>query len=118
MRNGSPTRWRNWTAGGIANAPHAWRSGVRTMRDVHERREPNDERRLIIATRFLADLRYWIDVDCRTCGRILRLMQEISRNPLAGIGKPEALRHDRRGTSSRRIDREHRVIYRFDREVV
>ena len=45
--------------------------------------------------------------------KINELLKDISRNPFEGIGKPEALKHKYAGFWSRRIDDEHRLIYRF-----
>jgi toxin YoeB len=45
--------------------------------------------------------------------KINELLKDISRNLFEGIGKPEALKHKYAGFCSRRIDDEHRLIYRF-----
>jgi len=39
------------------------------------------------------------------------LIRDIERDPAAGIGKPEALKHEISGLSSRRINDEHRLVY-------
>ena len=44
--------------------------------------------------------------------RIQKLIQETARTPFDGIGKPEALKHDLKGYWSRRINDEHRLVYR------
>ena len=54
----------------------------------------------------------WIELDRKTALRIGDLIRDILRNPFHGIGKPEALKHQFRGYWSRRIDREHRLIYK------
>ena len=46
--------------------------------------------------------------------RITRLIGEIQRDPFSGIGKPEPLKGDLSGYWSRRIDDEHRLVYRAD----
>ena len=46
--------------------------------------------------------------------RINRLIREIQRDPFAGIGKPEALKHALAGFWSRRITGEHRIVYRVE----
>ena len=43
--------------------------------------------------------------------RINRLLEDTLRDPFAGIGKPEPLRHVLQGSWSRRIDGEHRLVY-------
>ena len=44
--------------------------------------------------------------------RITNLLNDIQKNAYSGIGKPEELKHDLSGWWSRRINREHRLIYR------
>ena len=58
------------------------------------------------------DYLYWQKVDKKLLKRINNLIKDISRNPYDGIGKPEPLKHKYRGFWSRRIDDEHRLIYR------
>ena len=50
--------------------------------------------------------------------RIERLVRAIQTSPFAGIGKPEPLRGDLTGWWSRRIDCEHRLVYRVERDVL
>ena len=64
------------------------------------------------------DLAFWVRKDRKKALRILRLIQETSRQPFSGIGKPEPLKHGLAGYWSRRIDAEHRLVYRCDREVL
>ncbi len=45
--------------------------------------------------------------------RINQLLPETGRDPFAGIGKPEPLRHSLQGWWSRRIDGEHRLVYKI-----
>jgi toxin YoeB len=59
------------------------------------------------------DYLYWQQHDKKVVKRINNLIKEIQRTPFAGIGKPEALKFDLKGFWSRRIDREHRLIYRI-----
>ncbi len=60
---------------------------------------------------FLEDLRYWADKDRRLLLKTLDLVDAILREPFTGIGKPEPLRHQPTGTWSRRLNKEHRVVY-------
>ena len=46
--------------------------------------------------------------------RIEQLLADIAQHPYTGLGKPEALRHALAGLLSRRINREHRLIYTVD----
>ena len=54
----------------------------------------------------------WIETDRRIALRIGDLIRDILRHPFEGIGKPEPLKHQFKGYWSRRIDREHRLIYK------
>jgi toxin YoeB len=60
------------------------------------------------------DFLYWLGSDRKTARRITRLIAEIQREPFTGIGKPEPLRGELSGYWSRRIDDEHRLVYRAD----
>ena len=67
-------------------------------------------RSLVLAAEALDDLRFWVETDPRKAMRILRLIEEVCRTPFTGTGKPELLKH-LGGVWSRRIDREHRLLY-------
>ncbi len=60
---------------------------------------------------FRGDIRYWVETDRKIALRVLELVEAILRDPLAGIGKPEPLRHLLAGAWSRRITQEHRLVY-------
>lgn len=62
----------------------------------------------------LDDLRYWLKTDKRLAERVLALLEEIRRTPFEGTGKPEPLRFQLAGCWSRRIDREHRLVYQVE----
>lgn len=59
------------------------------------------------------DYLYWQQTDKKVLKRINSLIQEIARHPFTGIGDPEPLRHNWTGYWSRRIDREHRLVYKI-----
>jgi toxin YoeB len=59
------------------------------------------------------DYLYWQKIDKYKIKRINELVKDISRNPFDGIEKPEALKFNYAGFWSRRIDEEHRLIYRI-----
>lgn len=63
------------------------------------------------------DYQHWQQVDRRKAERINALLKAIVREPYQGIGNPEKLRFDRSGWRSRRIDLEHRLVYRIDGDV-
>lgn len=59
------------------------------------------------------DYQYWVEADKKMLRKINALILDISRNSQEGIGKPEPLKFDLAGLWSRRIDREHRLVYRI-----
>ena len=59
------------------------------------------------------DYLYWQNQDKKTLRRINQLIKDIERNAYEGIGKPEPLKYELQGFWSRRIDGEHRLIYRI-----
>jgi len=58
------------------------------------------------------DYQHWQKTDKKMVRRINELIQETSRSPYEGIGKPEPLKHTLSGFWSRRINDEHRMVYR------
>lgn len=60
------------------------------------------------------DYLHWQTADRNTLKRINRLIDDARRDPFAGIGKPEQLRHALSGAWSRRITEEHRLVYLVD----
>lgn len=64
------------------------------------------------------DYLYWQKTDKKIILRINELIKDILRNKYQGIGKPEPLRQNLAGWWSRRIDSEHRIVYRIQDEAV
>ena len=61
----------------------------------------------------------WQKEDKKILKRINQLIKGIQRTPFQGIGNPEPLKYDLSGFWSRRIDREHRLVYQvFDKEIL
>ena len=58
----------------------------------------------------------WSIINKSIYKKIYELLIDIKRNPYEGKGKPEPLRHNLAGFWSRRIDREHRLVYRITSE--
>lgn len=63
------------------------------------------------STKGWEDYLYWQATDRTILKRINQLIQDIGREPFAGIGKPEPLKHHLSGFWSRRIDSQHRLVY-------
>ena len=68
--------------------------------------------RLIFSEHGWEDYLYWQHTDRKMLVRINALIKEIKRQPFQGIGKPEPLRHGLAGYWSRRINDEHRMVYK------
>ncbi|GAA0361680.1 type II toxin-antitoxin system mRNA interferase toxin YoeB [Bowmanella denitrificans] len=68
--------------------------------------------KLIFAEHAWEDYLYWQKTDKQIVKRINLLIKEISRDPFEGIGKPEPLKHALSGYWSRRINDEHRIVYK------
>ena len=64
------------------------------------------------------DYLHWQKTDRQQLERINKLLREIARSPQDGIGKPEPLRHALAGYWSRRIDDEHRIVYRVQGDML
>ena len=58
------------------------------------------------------DYLYWQVTDKKVLKRINQLIKSAKRTPTEGIGKPEPLKHERRGYWSRRINQKHRLVYK------
>ena len=70
--------------------------------------------RLVFTANGWADYTHWLTADRTMLKRINRLLDAALRDPVAGIGKPEPLRHLLAGAWSRRITEEHRLVYLLD----
>jgi len=70
--------------------------------------------RLVWTAEAWADYLYWQDQDRKTLKRINKLNRSTSRDPRAGIGKPEPLKGTLSGFWSRRIDHSNRLVYAVD----
>lgn len=64
------------------------------------------------------DYLHWQKTDKKILKRINKLLRDIKRNPFDGLGKPEALKHKYSGYWSRRIDQEHRLIYKVKGDMI
>lgn len=73
---------------------------------------------LIFSENAWNDYLYWQKTDKKVLKRINQLISDIQRSPFEGIGKPEPLKHALSGYWSRRIDSEHRIVYRTDDDAV
>lgn len=74
--------------------------------------------KLVFAEQAWEDYLYWQKHDPRLMARINTLIRDIQRDPFAGLGKPEPLKHALTGYWSRRIDDEHRIVYKIQGEAL
>jgi toxin YoeB len=76
-------------------------------------------RELVFHAKGWEDVSYWALNDRAVAKRVIRLITETLRDPFAGIGKPEPLKHSLPGAWSRRITDEHRLVYLVtDKQIV
>jgi toxin YoeB len=73
---------------------------------------------LIFAPMAWEQFQFWQETDKATLRKITALIKECLRHPYEGIGKPEPLKGDLAGFWSRRIDREHRLVYRVTNDAL
>ncbi|MBK8807910.1 MAG: Txe/YoeB family addiction module toxin [Bacteroidales bacterium] len=60
------------------------------------------------------DFSNWALYDKQVFKKIIELIKHSVRQPFEGLGKPEPLKFDKRGYWSRRINAEHRLVYKID----
>ena len=70
--------------------------------------------KLIFSEHAWEDYLYWQRTDRKILPRINTLIKEIQRAPFEGVGKPEPLKHGLSGYWSRRLNDEHRIVYRVE----
>lgn len=74
--------------------------------------------KLIFAEQAWEDYLYWQENDRKLLARINELLRDTQRSPFAGLGKPEPLRHALAGFWSRRINDEHRLVYKVQTDAL
>jgi len=60
------------------------------------------------------DYKYWLDHEIKILKRINELIKDIKSHPFTGLGKPEPFKHALQGYWSRRINKEHRIVYKVE----
>ena len=74
--------------------------------------------KLVFAERAWDDYLYWQKTDRKILDRINRLIQEATRTPYEGAGKPEPLKHEAAGWWSRRVTEVDRMVYRVTEDAL
>jgi toxin YoeB len=72
--------------------------------------------KLVFSEQAWDDYLHWQKTDRKLLERVNTLIKEISRSPFSGIGKPEPLKNALSGYWSRRINDEHRIVYKISDE--
>ncbi len=75
-------------------------------------------KKIIFKKRALKELENWKDSDSNIFSKIIKILEDIQINPFNGIGKPEPLKYDKQGYWSRRITKEHRLVYKITNDSI
>jgi toxin YoeB len=94
---------------GKANPNRFGRSAERSV--LAKKNKIKQDRIAVFHRSFREDLKYWVETERSTALRALTIVEETMRDPFSGIGKPEPLRYELAGAWSRRLTREHRIVY-------
>lgn len=73
---------------------------------------------IILEKSAFEDIKWWAENDLKVVKKLVTLINDISKNPFSGLGKPEPLKYDLTGYWSRRITEEHRLVYKSDGESI
>ena len=74
---------------------------------------------IIFSPKALEDIEYWKKSGNKVImNKITLLLEDIAIHPFTGIGKPEPLKYDLSGYWSRRINSEHRIVYKVHDEII
>ena len=74
--------------------------------------------RIVFTENSWEDYNSWLTEDRKMLKKINELVKDIQRTPFVGKGKPEPLKYDLAGFWSRRIDREHRLVYKVETQEI
>ena len=74
--------------------------------------------KLIFSEHAWNDYLHWQKTDKKVLKRINILIKDVQRSPFEGIGKPEPLKHALSGYWSRRINDEHRIVYKVSTDAM
>jgi toxin YoeB len=69
---------------------------------------------IVFEQRAFEDFTLWATEDKKLYKRLVSLIKETARSPYTGLGKPEALKYELQGYWSRRINDEHRLVYKVE----
>jgi toxin YoeB len=66
----------------------------------------------------LKDFNEWCEINPNIYNRIIELLKDIQNSPFRRLGKPEPLKHELKGFWSRRINKEHRLVYKITKKEI
>lgn len=75
-------------------------------------------RKTVIESSANEDLLFWAKNDLKILKKVILLIDDTLSNPFSGIGKPEPLKHNLKGYWSKRINDEHRMVYKVTDEFI
>lgn len=76
-------------------------------------------KRIVFEASAFSDFTEWVKIDKKNYQKIVTLIKDIDRSSFSGIGKPEPLKYELSGYWSRRINDEHRLVYKVtDDEII
>jgi toxin YoeB len=75
-------------------------------------------RKILFEFSAFEDFNEWASLDKKVYRKIVNLIKDIERSPFTGLGKPEPLKYEMSGYWSRRINDEHRLVYRITDEQI
>jgi toxin YoeB len=71
-------------------------------------------KKVIFENQAFSNFNEWVSLDKKIYRKIIDLIKDISRVPYDGLGKLEPLKHELSGYWSRRINNEHRLVYKVN----
>ena len=74
--------------------------------------------KLVFSEHAWEDYLYWQKTDRKRINRINKLIKETQLEPFEGVGKPEPLKHSLAGYCSRRINEEHRMVFKVTEDAL
>jgi len=75
-------------------------------------------KKILFEDNALKQFNEWEQQDKKVFDKIIELLDNVRQNPFKGVGKPEPLKHHFKGYWSRRINHEHRLIYKVTSEAI
>jgi toxin YoeB len=70
----------------------------------------------VFSSTAVKDIAYFKQHQPKLFKRIKKLLQALEQSPTSGIGKPEPLQFELQGCWSRRINKEHRLVYKVEKQ--